>query len=76
MSTNKEERHVPFLLWPFYAIWRILSFFLELTGRVLGVILGLILVIAGIIVSLTIVGAVIGIPLAMLGIMLMIRGLF
>ena len=76
MSREAERRDVPLLLWPFYAIWRLIGFILELTGRLLGIVLGLVLVIVGIIVSLTVVGAIVGIPLAVLGVMLMIRGLF
>jgi hypothetical protein len=49
---------------------------LELTGRVVGVVLGLVLVIAGLVLSLTVVGAVVGIPLAILGLLLMVRGVF
>lgn len=33
MSAN--DRDVPLLLWPFYAIWRLLTFVLELVGRCL-----------------------------------------
>jgi hypothetical protein len=75
MSQDKG-RDVPLLLWPFYALWRLLGFILEMTGRVLGIILGLVLIIVGIVVSLTVVGAVVGVPLAVLGFMLMVRGLF
>jgi len=67
---------VAWYLWPFLALWRLLAFILELTGRVVGIVLGLVLVIVGIIVSLTVVGAVVGIPLAIFGLMLMVRGLF
>jgi len=73
---GKERGHVPWFLWPFYALWRLLSFILELTGRVVGVILGLVLVIVGIVVSLTVVGAIVGVPLAILGLLLIVRGLF
>jgi hypothetical protein len=38
--------------------------------------LGLALLIVGIVISLTIIGAVIGIPLAALGFLLIVRGLF
>lgn len=74
--SREQDREVPLLLWPFYAIWRLLGFILELTGRVLGIVLGLVLIIVGIIVSLTVVGAIVGVPLAVLGLMLMIRGVF
>jgi hypothetical protein len=38
--------------------------------------LDLVLVIVGIVISLTVVGAIVGIPLAIFGLMLMVRGLF
>jgi hypothetical protein len=76
MEKEMKENQVPWYLWPFYAIWRLLGFVLELTGRVLGIVVGLVLVIVGIVVSLTVVGAVVGVPLAILGFMLMVRGIF
>jgi hypothetical protein len=74
--TDEQEKKVPLLLWPFYAIWRLVAFVLELTGRVLGVVLGLVLLIVGIVVSLTVIGAVVGVPLMILGMLLILRGLF
>jgi hypothetical protein len=71
-----SQKKVPWLLWPFHALWQLLALILQLTGRVLGIILGLLLLIAGIVLSLTVVGAVVGVPLALLGFMLMLRGLF
>ena len=38
-------------------------------------VLGLVFIVVGVIVSLTIVGAIIGIPLALVGLLLFIRGL-
>jgi len=76
MTEKNEKKKVPWFLWPFVALWRLLTFILELTGRVVGVVLGLVLVIAGILVSLTVVGAIVGIPLAIVGLLLIIRGIF
>jgi hypothetical protein len=76
MTKGTNQGKVAWYLWPFYALWRLLGFILELTGRVVGVVLGLVLVIAGIVVSLTVVGAIIGIPLVILGLLLIVRGLF
>ena len=72
-STNK---HVPILLWPFYAIWRFLTFVLNVIGRLLCAILGVGLMIAGVAVALSVVGAPLGIPLAALGFLLLVRALF
>jgi hypothetical protein len=73
MTTRKS---VPFLLWPFYAIWRLLALILEITGRLVGAILGLVLMILGVILTITVVGAIIGVPLIVFGLMLSIRSLF
>jgi hypothetical protein len=75
MSDEKEKK-VPLLLWPFYAIWRLVALILEFTGRLLGVVLGLVLLIVGLLVSLTVIGAVVGVPLMILGMLLILRGLF
>ncbi len=72
-STNG---HVPILLWPFYAIWRLLTFILELIGRLLCALLGIALMIAGITITLSIIGAPVGIPLAALGFLLLMRAFF
>jgi hypothetical protein len=64
------------VFWPFKALWKLLAGLIGLTGRLVAVILGAALMLAGGIVSLTVVGAVIGIPLALLGLMIVLRGLF
>ena len=76
MTDQAEKKTVPWFLWPFVALWKLVAFILQLTGRVVGVVLGLALVIAGILVSLTVVGAIVGIPLAIVGLLLIIRGIF
>jgi hypothetical protein len=74
MKRNAER--VPWFLWPFWAIWRLVAFIIEMTGRLVGLILGAVFIVVGVIVSLTVVGAIIGIPLALFGLMLMARSLF
>jgi len=64
------------LLWPFYAIWRLLTFVLILIGRLVSALLGIGLMIAGVAITLSVVGAPLGIPLASLGFLLLIRALF
>jgi len=73
---SEKTKRVPILLWPFYAIWRLVALILEFTGRLIGVVLGLVLFILGLLVSLTIIGAVVGIPLIILGLLLILRSLF
>ena len=72
-STNK---HVPILLWPFYAIWRFLTFVLNVIGRLLCATLGVGLMIAGVAVALSVIGAPLGIPLAALDFLLLVRAVF
>lgn len=70
------RRSVPILLWPFYAIWRLLTLILELTGRLLCAILGLVIMGAGVTLTMTLVAAPLGIPIVILGFMLIVRALF
>ncbi|PKO14699.1 MAG: hypothetical protein CVU39_13295 [Chloroflexi bacterium HGW-Chloroflexi-10] len=74
MST--ENKRVPLLLWPFWAIWKLVIGIIEITGRLVGAILGLVFMIVGVVISLTVIGAIIGIPLIIFGFMLMVRSLF
>lgn len=76
MSTTTESRSIPWYLWPFWAIWRLLTFIVELTGRLVAVVIGLVLMIVGALVSLTVIGAVIGVPLILIGFLLVLRGFF
>jgi hypothetical protein len=71
-----DKRRTPCLLWPFVAIWNLMVWIVSLTGRLIAILLGLVLIIAGVILTLTVVGAVIGIPLATFGVLLMVRGLW
>jgi hypothetical protein len=73
---NSTRSHVPILLWPFYAIWRFLTFVLVAIGRLLCALLGIGLMIAGVAITLSVIGAPLGIPLASLGFLLLIRAIF
>ena len=73
---DSSNNGVPILLWPFYAIWRLLTFVLELVGRLLCALLGIVLMIAGVTITLSIVGAPVGIALASLGFLLLVRAIF
>jgi hypothetical protein len=75
MTTQTKSR-VPWFLWPFVALWRLLATIVELTGRFVAMILGIVFIIVGILVSLTIVGAIVGVPLAVIGLLLLLRGIF
>lgn len=71
-----DHRRVPWYLWPFYAVWRLVTFILAATGRLLCALLGVVLLIVGTTVALTLVGAPIGVPVALLGLLLLLRALF
>ena len=74
--TKKERKKIPWFLWPFWLIWRFVIGVIELTGRLVGAILGLVFMIVGVVVSLTIVGLIVGVPLIIFGFLLLIRSLF
>lgn len=74
--TAQSKHSTPWYLWPFAFIWKLLATIVELTGRFVAMVLGVVLVIVGVIVSLTIVGAIVGVPLALIGLLLFLRGLF
>ena len=74
MTTHKQS--IPWYLWPFAAIWKLLTVIVEMTGRFVAMILGIVFVIVGVIASLTIIGAIIGVPLAVIGLLLFFRGMF
>jgi len=73
--TRKHNR-VHWLLYPFWLLWRLVVWVIEATGRLIGAILGLVLMIVGVVLTITIVGAIVGIPLIIFGFMLIIRSLF
>jgi hypothetical protein len=73
---SEEKRKVPWYLWPFWAIWELVTWILKLTGRVVAIVLGLVLMIVGVLISLTVIGAIVGVPLLLFGLLLVFRGLF
>ena len=74
--TTQTKQHIPWYLWPFAAIWKLLAVIVELTGRFVAMVLGLVLILVGVIVSLTVIGAIVGVPLAIVGLLLLLRGIF
>jgi hypothetical protein len=73
---SPEKRKVPLLLWPFWALWRLLAFIIGLTGRLVAIVLGFALMIIGAILIVTIVALPIGVPVVIFGFLLVIRGIF
>ena len=76
LMTTQTKKHVPWYLWPFVALWKLLAVIVEMTGRFVAMVLGIVLIIVGVIVSLTIIGAIVGVPLAIVGLLLLLRGIF
>jgi hypothetical protein len=64
------------LLRPFVWLWNFIAYLVMLTGRLVAVILGLVLMLAGFILAVTVVGAIVGIPLLIIGLLLVVRGLW
>lgn len=74
MTTQKRD--IPWFLWPFAALWKLVAVIVEMTGRLVAMILGFVFLVVGVLVSLTLVGAIVGIPLAIVGLLLFFRGMF
>jgi hypothetical protein len=70
---ERKERSVPWILWPFAALWEFLAFILKMTGRLVAAVLGFVLMIAGILLTLLVISAPVGIPMIILGFLLMLR---
>lgn len=73
---SDRDRDIPVLLWPFYAIWRLLTFVLEVVGRLLCALIGLALMAAGTAITITVLAAPVGIPIAAVGLLLLVRAIF
>jgi len=73
---SQKDGRTPWFLWPFVAIWKLVAGVIEMTGRLVAAILGLVLMIVGVILTLTIIGAIVGISLIIFGFLLIIRGFF
>lgn len=67
---------MPWILWPFWAIRKLLETVLKLTGRLVALALGLALLISGVVLCFTVLGLPVGLPLAAVGLLLVVRGLF
>ena len=76
MIAVMSDRDVPILLWPFYAIWRLLTFIVEMVGRLICALIGLALMAAGTAITITVLAAPIGIPIAAVGFLLLVRAVF
>lgn len=73
---TNTQRNTPWYLWPFVALWDLLAGIIKVTGRLIAMLLGLVLMIVGVALTLTVVGAIVGVPLLIFGFTLAVRGLF
>lgn len=64
------------LLAPFKILWDLLAGILNLTGRLVGVILGFVLMIVGLVLTVLVITAPLGIPMIVIGGLILIRALF
>ncbi|QUH25754.1 hypothetical protein [Serpentinicella alkaliphila] len=64
------------LLFPFKLVLNIVELVFKLTGRLIAIIIGLLLMIIGGVLCLTIVGGIVGVPLAIFGLILLVKGFF
>ena len=76
MIADMSDRELPILLWPFYAIWRLQTFVVEMVGRLICALIGLALMAAGTAITITVLAAPIGIPIAAVGFLLLVRAVF
>ena len=63
------------LFFPFFMLWWLVSFAFSVTGRLIGVIIGGLLMALGLALSATFILAIIGIPLVIIGFLLIIKSL-
>jgi hypothetical protein len=71
-----EQTKTPWLSWPFVALWRLVTWILAMTGRLVAILLGIVFMVVGVIATLTVIGAIIGVPMFLFGVLLVFRGLF
>ncbi len=67
---------VPWIFWPFVALWRLIAKTVELVGRLAAFAIGVALLVVGALLTVTVVGAVVGVPLVAIGLLLIARSLF
>jgi hypothetical protein len=73
---DSRDKRVPLLLWPFYGLWRLVTFILNVVGRLVCALLGLGLMVTGMAVAMSIIALPIGIALSAFGFLLLARALF
>ncbi|MHB8872571.1 MAG: hypothetical protein ACYC8T_02685 [Myxococcaceae bacterium] len=69
------HRSTPWFLVPLVLPFRLASWVVRLTGRLVGTVLGFVFLLAGVALCFTVVGAIVGIPLGVLGTMVMAKSI-
>ncbi len=64
------------LTFPFRLIWGLFSAIMQMTGRLLAIVFGIILLVTGMALTATVIGAILGVPVMIFGGLLLLRGLF
>jgi len=64
------------LTFPLMLIWRLTRLIVEAVGRLLAVVIGFVFLVVGTLLTLTGIGAIVGVPLLILGLALMVKGVF
>ena len=75
MSANAFQR-TPVVLWPVVAAWKIITKLVALTGILIALLVGFVLMVVGVTLSMTVVGAVVGLPLLFIGVMITLRAIY
>ena len=73
---DSRDKQVPLLLWPFYALWRLVTFILNVVGRLVCALLGLGLMVTGVALAMSVIALPVGAALAAFGFLLLARALF
>ncbi|ACZ39316.1 hypothetical protein [Sphaerobacter thermophilus] len=64
------------LAFPLMLIWRLTRLIVEAVGRLLAVVIGFVFLVVGTLLTLTGIGAIVGVPLLILGLALIVKGVF
>jgi len=75
-QASVSTQHVPWYLWPFWAIWQLVTWIVRLTGRLIALLIGFALIIIGAVLCITVILLPVGIPMIIFGFLLTMRGLF
>ena len=76
MGYAMQRTRRPLWTWPFVLLWRLVTFICNLTGILLAIVFGLLLMMVGLFLISSIGGAVVGIPLFIFGLFLLARGIY